>query len=321
MFGSHFLSPEIQGSSEVFSRLVTDFRNIRQNALVLARHSEGQVAFLLLDGALWPTCVVSGEPRTLFDAKQALNTWPDVMLASGSLPVFMLRSAKIWFSFNPPPKAETLLPGDFSALLGRCASAKQPSMLWVQCGLDEFFVFVPGSGKAADQVVDVSTGELVSDPVLVSPLLDIRCAEVKVEHFPFVADIEAWQEYRLHRFFCDICDAVLRRHSELTGRVMVQSLVRIMNVFIENGGWPIEFRAGVVNDCLVLPSLVQTREVYKAILTQLLDQASQVVGKKLIGYTLADYLSSVPADARQDIQGILPAWYSFSFPSGVRANA
>jgi hypothetical protein len=305
MFGSHFLAGETNGKGDSLARLEAVYREQRSHALLVARQAEKQASFLLVAGNLWPTCVVKEESRLLADARQALDEWADAPVAHGSLPSFALRAAKIWFAHTPPPESARFSPGDFFDLLGQCISDDQPCMLWGRSLEDEFFAFFPGGGKTADQVLDISTGELVSDPVLVAPLLNYHYSEILVERFVFSPDLEGWQEYRLHRSFCDVCENFLARYSQLVGRVMAQSLMRAVNAFARQESLPVEMRQGMVFDSLVLPDLAATRETYQNLLAYMLEQAEQVIGQKLVASILFDEVQRLPQDSRNESGGIL----------------
>lgn len=305
MFGSHFLANEPDGKGPSLARMEAVYREERSHALLVAHQAEKQAAFLLVAGDLWPTCVLNEESRSLAGTKPSFDEWAGAPVAHGSLPLFALRAAKIWFAHTPPPESMRFAPGDFFALLGECISGDQPCMLWGRSLEDEFFAFFPGGGKMADQVLDISTGELVSDPVLVAPLLNYHYSEVVVERFAFSPDLEGWQEYRLHRSFCDVCENFLSRYSQLVGRVMAQSLMRAVNAFARQATLPVEMRQGMVYDSLVLPDLASTRETYRNLLAYMLEQAEQVIGKKLVASMLFDELQSLPQSSRNEAGGIL----------------
>lgn len=322
MFGRILLSPQQVCSGSSLLQVLRSYHNAGQYALVKVCRADEQISFLVANGDLWPTCIVSGASCTVGATAQILHSdWTGTTLTQGPLSVFALRAAKICFSTSPPPEVKRLSAGDFYDLKNRYQQADQPGLLWARCADDEFFAFIPGAGKNIDQIANMAVGELVADPILVATVIETRCEEIQAAYFPFFADLEAWQEYRLHRYFCEMSEAVFRRYGELTGRVMVQALARSVNLFTANYSWPVEIRMGTVIDCLALPDLKQYRQTYQYILSHMLRQAAASVGNKLVGFMLADYVNSTQEKCRAEIVNLLPESYAFLAPVGESTHA
>jgi hypothetical protein len=317
MFGDSFLTPEVAFSRSFLTQVLGDYSDSGQHGLIQLRGESVGVDFLIVDGELWSTCrFLDGSAKLEITAQIMGMDWHGASMTFGVLPPLALRAAKICFSIAPAlPKVELSL-GDFYALMNQCQKENQPGLLWLLCGDDPFFIFIPGHYKEIDHIVDFAAGELVADPVLISALLSPRCASMHAAYFPFSAEVEAWQEYCLHRHFCEVYHAVAHRYTELTGRVMLQLLGRTVSQFASKYSWPVEIRMETVIDGLVLSSSDEYRHAYKRLLACMLQQAASSVGDKVLGFILNDYISSVPAHHRASIVGLLPEMFAFLSPAG-----
>ncbi len=315
MFGENYLSSEKVCLGASFLQELKEHQNPNHHALARLRQADHNFYFLIVDGKFYPSCVATGKNVSLLDTEKALqDNWFGAKISHGCLPDFAIRAAKIWFSANPLPGVENYAAGDFVVMLKNYQNLKQPGMLWAQHGQDQFFVFFPGSGKAVDQVVDISSGELVADPILISTLLESLNSKFSAAYFPFSAESEAWQEYLLHRYFCEICEVVLHRYGLLTGKIMTQSLERTIYHFTKSNDWPIEFRKGHIIDHLALSDTKQYHKTYQYILAHMFHHISLSIGKKLAMYLLGDYLNNELPENRAKVSSLLSSIDGFSSP-------
>lgn len=317
MIGERYLSSETICLGASFLPQIEEVQGVADNiAAIIRLRQEGDCFFFLfIHGEFAPTCIAVAQNTVVLDTEAALKRdWTHAKLATGVLPDFAVRPVKIWFGTNPAPDVEKHSTRDFFVVLNKYKEMNKPGMLWVLSGQDERFLFYPGDGKAIDQIVDISAGELVSDPIIITSLPLPENPDFSCAYFPFDANKEAWQEYQLHRYFCEISGAVLQRYGQLTGKVMTQSLERTVNLFITNYAWPIEFRKGHVIDQLKLSDIKQTQKTYQYILAHMFQHISLSVGKKLAAFLFGDCLNNASPAQRSSISSLLSNIDGFSSP-------
>jgi hypothetical protein len=314
MFASGLLSAPQAVNRPAIEELTDLFRQDKQHGLGLF---DNTTALLFVSGKPWPTSVRlhAGYPIE-YVQEDFRQGWRGSSLRYAHLPLSALRAAKIWFSATPQERIEKCPRGDFFRLLSRFQSLPLPGMLQVEDGVNQWFVFLPGNHQPANQVLDIAVGQLVSDPAQIASALEKPGETIRIAYYPYHPEQSAWQEYCLHINFCEISKNILERYSQISGRAMLQSLVRTMNYFVGKYNWPITFQSDNVNGILVLPDLEETIQTYQYILSHLCYQVNLVVGKKLMRYMLTEFVSQIASERQANMQKLLPNEYDLAISFG-----
>lgn len=125
--------------------------------------------------------------------------------------------------------------------------------------------------------------------------------------------VDSWQEYYLKRTFVAISLQMLQRIETMTGRALIDSLVRLITIYVSRNNLDIVFSPHKLTDHEVFLSPQQAAQTYRQILDEMFSHFSAVVGSRLLALTLRDIIMSFPEHERAVIHNfqLLPEGYSY----------
>jgi hypothetical protein len=123
--------------------------------------------------------------------------------------------------------------------------------------------------------------------------------------------VDAWREFYLRKSFSEICRLMLGRFELMTGRALVDSLVRLVSVCASRNNLDIAISSRKVVDNEVFFSPEEAAQGYRKILKEMFSHFSSVVGSRLLSLTLQDILASLSDLERSVISAssLLPEGY------------
>jgi len=123
--------------------------------------------------------------------------------------------------------------------------------------------------------------------------------ESAVTIFPPDLSVEAWQEYYLRDAFANICESSLSRFEVLTGRALVDSLIRLVNVFTDRQNIDISIMSRKLTDNEVFPSPKQAAYVYRLLLAEFFNHFSVVIGNRLYISVMREIIKNLASPERE----------------------
>jgi hypothetical protein len=127
-------------------------------------------------------------------------------------------------------------------------------------------------------------------------------ANCTVTVFDADRSVEAWQEYLLRRAFADICERTLARFQVVTGRALVESLIRLILAFASRQDLEIGIIARKVEDGECFSSPKQAADAYRLLLTEMFVHFSGITGSRLLSSTLREIDASLPIQEREVVK-------------------
>jgi hypothetical protein len=122
-----------------------------------------------------------------------------------------------------------------------------------------------------------------------------------VKTFGFDQSVEAWQEYLLRRVFANIYEQTLSRFQMMTGRALMDSLVRLTVAIASRHNLNINVSNYKVVDGEVFSSPQQAANNYRLLLTDMFMHFSGITGSRLLSSTLRDMVENLPVQEREMI--------------------
>jgi len=125
-----------------------------------------------------------------------------------------------------------------------------------------------------------------------------RCT---VTTFAPTLSVDAWQEYYLRRSFADICNSTIKRFEIMTGRALVDSLVRLVAIFAARNNLDIVMISHRMVDHEIFSSPQEAAQSYSQILKQMFSHFSVVIGSRLLAVTLREIIAGLSPYERETI--------------------
>ncbi|NCP87654.1 MAG: hypothetical protein CO094_04715 [Anaerolineae bacterium CG_4_9_14_3_um_filter_57_17] len=260
--------------SDFQTGLIEFFRPNAERYAALMAH--GQVVNVYrLDGRLqqiapetWPASLLPGEQDFIV---RALSLTPQT--------VRLVKILVEQMETGQTLKAENVTLEEQVAQMG---NLPQPSLLHFSWKNAEALALLPGAGRpprhslfiAADQILH-SAGSMVA-------LYGWREPLQQLSGHHFLSESPAWEEYVLHHAFVVTVARLLSRFEELTGRILLNALIREMNYSASAHGWNISLTPTSVTDQAVFSSPQQAAEVYRRMLQIISSHLEISIGTNLL---------------------------------------
>ena len=119
---------------------------------------------------------------------------------------------------------------------------------------------------------------------------------------------DAWQEYYLRKAFAGTCERALARFEAITGRAMVDSLIRLVAVYASRQNLEITIASRRMVDREVFSSPQQAAQNYRSLIQEFFTHFSSIIGSRLLFAILDDIYSDLNPLEQQAVRqfAILP---------------
>lgn len=189
--------------------------------------------------------------------------------------------------------AETLSSSDEISKYIKAKSANPaPCLIQLRWKHAVGLVFFP-SQKSTPHSVFISH-QRVLDEEGISPLLyqwkDAQCEAATI--IP-ASSADLWQEYELRRLFAEITNSLLTRFETLSGRALMESLIRVMAAFATERDLELSIRSRHMEDGEVFLSPKVAAENYRFFLNEMFEHCAVVIGPRLLASQLREIILSM----------------------------
>jgi hypothetical protein len=125
--------------------------------------------------------------------------------------------------------------------------------------------------------------------------------------------IGAWQEFYLRQSFADICGRMLGRFEAMTGRALVDSLVRLIAVSASRNDLEINISSRKLVDNEIFSSPQDAAQSYRQLLKEMFSHFSAVIGPRLLSFTIQEIVAGFPEHEREVIRAfdLFPEGYFY----------
>jgi hypothetical protein len=283
-------TPEIQASIEAF-------RVRRQTGLMRLSYSPSDNLYLFFNRGKAISSIVtdSGETQPHFHDQwqEKIQTAGDAYAKTILLSPLGLLLTGISLQMQDAQPEEIASAGDVAAFFKSKNRLVGSSLFQFNWHSSAGLVFFPDDREPPYSVY--VSKETVLDEVGVSRVFhdweDTGCkASV---YFPD-SSVDLWQEYRLRRLFAYICKPMLERFEILTGRVLMDSLVRLMMIFSSEHDLDISISSRSLINREVFFSSELAAHKYQLYLNEIFQHCSAVIGPRLLASVLREILSELP---------------------------
>ena len=103
---------------------------------------------------------------------------------------------------------------------------------------------------------------------------------------------QAWFEVHLNILFEHFCSRILNQYGQLTGKVMIYSMVWKIHTMAVEAGWNIESQETEIRDATVFPTARGSGDAYKKIISEIVAHNDPLIGHALTQNILAQAFNS-----------------------------
>lgn len=253
----------------------------------------GQIQVAFLNGRTESIFVQHGVVQTLYVRNHRLPNleWQVPLEHHGvgvltveSLPGRALMFRKVVTEEIVQPPAQPSETRQLHSLFNRAEHSPNPTLFHIRWQTAEAFTLIAGVNIPIRHTVLITPVGVEVGNVALDRILDwdeTDCS-VMIHH----SDIknQAWTELYLNILLEWYAQKILSHYQQLTGVVMVKSILQSLSVVAENKGWDISTQHQQLRDTSIFPSAAVTANAYREIFSTIRSRIEPIIGGSLTGY-------------------------------------
>lgn len=196
---------------------------------------------------------------------------------------------------------------DLESHMRELGSGYLPCLLHLRWPSAEALVILPGSGDPPRHLMFVAERQVLHSAGGMMALYGWKEASCKITCYRSDTKIPAWREYLLHYAFIWSITYILARFEELTGRLLLNSIVREMNFSAAAHGWSINLASNTITDQSVFSSPQEAAQVYQRMFAIVTRNVESVIGREMYEVLLRESAMRLPLPYRDELRLLLPA--------------
>jgi hypothetical protein len=302
LFGSVHPKEAISSMSEA-QALVDSFRVRRQTGVLRLAYSPSETLYLFFKRGAVITSFLSDSEQVQGLAhdkwREKIQTAGDAYAKSIPLSSFGLLLAGLSLQMQNGHSEAMANPGDVTNFFKSRTRVVEPSLFQIKWRSSAGIVFFP-DGRVSPHSIYVSNDSVVDESGISRAFHEWEDPTCEASVYFPDASMDLWQEYRLHRLFVDICMPVLSHFERLTGRALMDSLVRLMMMYTSNHDLDISISTRQVVNREVFFSSEVAAHKYQSYLSEMFRHCSAVLGPRLLASLLRDVVAELP-EADRDL--------------------
>jgi len=103
---------------------------------------------------------------------------------------------------------------------------------------------------------------------------------------------QAWFEVHLNILFEHFCSRILTQYGQLTGKVMIRSIIWKIHTMAVEAGWNIETQENEIKDATIFPTARDAGDAYKKIISEIIAHIDPLIGHALTQNILTQAFNS-----------------------------
>lgn len=183
---------------------------------------------------------------------------------------------------------QMLHSGSVEATVEKWGKSPGPVLLHLAWPGADGLVLLPGGGFPPCQTLFLAADQVRHSAGGMGALYGWKEPQSRLRIYNSQAAGPAWDEYLLHHAFTGQVSHLFLRFEELTGRLLVNTLVREMNFAASAHGWNITVSAHSLTDQEIFPSPEQAWQVYQRLLETVKHHAGLILGDDLLSMLLRE---------------------------------
>ncbi len=287
-------------------QLETTIRNFRQNSqtglVELNPHKTNQYALLFARGQLVNVyaCKERAErltPETWSHLSSQLTG--EFSLRSLVLTPQAIRLVKIFIEQIGTGPASPVNSQGLETLIGTWSALPESALVHIRWPSADALTLLPGSNDPPRHTLFIASDQILHSAGGMMALYGWQEKNCQVTLYSSDLRTAAWEEYFLHTGFAWVVGHILSRFEELTGRLLLNSIMRDLNFAATNHGWSISIAPSGVTDQMVFASPEAAAQVYQWLFSAILGRVEGMLGSDLLAVLVRESLMRMHGSPRE----------------------
>jgi hypothetical protein len=220
--------------------------------------------------------------------EHAVSSLPVFGLRTLSLTPHAMRLVKILVEQSRSGRTQSVHSGSLESTVAKWQASADPVLLHLAWPGADGLAFLPGGGLPPHQTLFLAADQVLHSAGGMSALYGWKEPRARLRVYSSQVNGPAWDEYLLHLAFAWQVAHLFQRFEELTGRLLVNTLVREINFSASAHGWNIAVSAHSLTDQALFPSPGQAWQVYQRLFEIIGQHAESILGGDLLSMLLRE---------------------------------
>jgi len=167
-----------------------------------------------------------------------------------------------------------------------------PTLFHIQWETAEAFVLVAGGHIPVQHAVLITPSFVKEGQAALDHLLNWEDAGCNVMIHRGDIKNQAWLELQLNILLEWYCQKILSHYQQLTGVVMVKSILQSIAILAETKGWNLSTHNQHLTDASIFSSAAEMRNAYREIFSTIRSRIEPIIGSSLTNYLMKQSIES-----------------------------
>ena len=197
------------------------------------------------------------------------------------MPMRALMFKKVILEELSPDKSQASSTNQLATMFNLAEYNLPPTLFHIQWDHAESLVLVAGKNIPVRHAIFLTESVATAEPSALDQILTWEEAQCKVTVYHGDIKNQAWLEIHLNILLEWYCQNILNYYKQLTGAVMVKSVLQSLAMLAERKGWNISTQYQQLQDTTLFLNAAETANAYREILSALKVRIEPVVGSSL----------------------------------------
>jgi len=189
---------------------------------------------------------------------------------------------KILLEYHDKAEGKNLQTSQLASLIYSGERSQRASVQHIRWQNTEAYVISSGIELSQRKAILLTNDLMLETPDALQQIFDWHEPECTVATYEGNIESPTWLEVYLNILFEWTCNQILEQYSYLTGRVMINSVIRNLLVKAASEGWEITGTDGRVVDHTIFASPAEAGKTYRAMLHSIYNSIEPVIGPVLL---------------------------------------
>ena len=280
------MSAPLQTPAKDVQRAITQLSQNKETGIIqITLRNRDQIILLLQHGKIPHGYLKSKErQRRILNEEwgQLLETEADCSVTFNSKPSHTLLPQKILLEYHDQEEEKKSQTSQLAALIQASEKSQHATIQHIRWQNTEAFVISSGIELSQRKTLLLTSDLIVETPDALQQIFNWHETECSVTTYKGNIESPIWIEVYLNILFEWTCNQILEQYSYLTGRVMINSVIRSLLAKATKVGWEITGTDGKVLDYTIFASPAEAGQTYRAMLNTVYNSIEPIIGPVLL---------------------------------------
>lgn len=223
---------------------------------------------------------------------------PSASLRALALTPQAIRIVKILIEQTGDTRYVAPLGQELEAQLESWAQQPAPALAHIRWPSAEALALFPGEGISPRYTLFVTADQMLHSAGTLKVFYGWKEAYNSAILFSSEPRTIAWTEYLLHYSFTNLVTHILEHFEELTGRILLNNIIRDINFTSTAHGWGVLIHPASITDQTIFSSPQAAAEIYSRLIEVIFGHIESVLGVDLLGLLVREAVLRLPKTCR-----------------------